>query len=168
MRQVPLKAQKCLDRKLFAKSDWAEKFTYLIDSDSFSPVQTCLFPTPATLILLAPHPNHNVASFPIWTLISFTFENNFMTFWCARQDLEGEFLIMLHYFIALAVRASSFDDFAAPLALITCDLALSKHSGKNLLLDNFDASAITSATSMDIAVRCSSRSSAMIAKHMFS
>lgn len=168
MRQVPLKAQKCLDRKLFAEQDWADEFTYLIDSDSFSPVQTCLFPTPTTLILLAPHPNHNVASFPIWTLIGFAFENNFMAFWCSRRDLEGEFLIMLHHFIALAVRASSFDDFAAPLTLITCDLALSKHSGENLLLDNLDASAIASTTSVDIAVRCSSRSSAMVAKHMFS
>jgi len=137
MSNIAFETQKCL---CIAEeiSPAREEPAYLVDTDGFSPIETCFFPPPPTLLLFTPYPQNYVARFPIRILITLTLKYHFMTLRHPWPNIE---CVRLHVFddlLAAAMRAFLNNNRSAATTFVTCGLCLGKHAREDLLFRNLD------------------------------
>ena len=110
--------------------------TYLVDPDSFLPVQTTLLASQAALLGTTPHAKDDVTGFPIRTLVPFALEHDLVALGRATGHVERELVRVVEDLLAGARGAFSHDDAAASTAFVTRHLRLREHAREDLLLDD--------------------------------
>src|SRR6267154_5241812 len=93
--------------------------TYLVDPDSFLPVQTTLLASQAALLGTTPHAKDDVTGFPIRTLVPFALEHDLVARGRATGHVERELGRVVEDLLSGARGAFSHDDAAASTAFVT-------------------------------------------------
>lgn len=140
---------------------------YLINADSFRPVQARLLPPKPALFLPTTDPQDDIARFPIRALIGLTLKHNLVTFGTTFLYLQGELCGVVQDLGPLTVRTHVLDDLSPPSAIIAGYLGLSEHSREYLLFHEPDSSTVTCWTGMNVMIRCRAASSTVIAEDLF-
>ena len=136
--------------------------TNLLDTDCFHPVQARLLPPESALLSPTAYPQDDITSFPIRAFVSLPLEHDFVTFRTTLLDLQGKVCGMVQDLSPPAVWAHFLDDLPSSPAVPTRHLGLSKHAWQYLLFYEPDPGTVTCWTGVDIVIRCSAASSAVI------